>query len=395
MHVMRSPKLLLATLAATVLLLTVPSPAFAADCSKTSVGYTALPDLATGTYKGEPGGLYPGGVNEPPAAYADAGRRAAAQIVPLDAAGVPSASGKVVLLSIGMSNTTQEFSTFVAMAKADPLRAASVVVVDGAQGGQDARVWAKADAATWTVVDDRLRSAGVTAAQVQAVWLKQAVARVQGDFATTTRELTDLLGTIVTNAAQRYPNLRQVFVSPRTYAGYATTQLNPEPYAYESGFAVRALAARSIAAPTARPWIGWGPYLWTDGTAGRADGFTWTCDDAAPDGTHPSTSGRRKVAELLQRFFDTSPFAAWYHGGAPGATISPGPVPSAARTRPPRAPAATPSPTDAALLEVDETPDMSLFAGVEDASDVWPWVLGGVALLVFGGATFLLTRRKV
>ncbi len=110
-------------------------PAAAADCSRTSVGFTALPDLGTGTYKGEVGGFSPGGTNEPPAAYADAGLRASRAIVPRDAQGRPDPNGKIVLLSVGMSNATQEFSAFVAMARSDAKRDPHVVVVDGAQGG--------------------------------------------------------------------------------------------------------------------------------------------------------------------------------------------------------------------------------------------------------------------
>lgn len=374
MHGMRSPKLLLAALVLTpTLLLASPVRADAADCSKASVGLTALPDLASGTYKGEPGGLYPGGTNEPPRAYAAEGIRAAAEIVPLDAGGAPSATGKVVLMSIGMSNTTQEFSGFVGASKTDPSRASHVVVVDGAQGGQDARVWADRGAKAWGVAEDRLRVSGVTPAQVQAIWLKQAVIGPRGDFATSTRELTDLLATIVSNATQRYPNLKQVFVSSRTYAGYATTQLNPEPYAYESGFAVRDLIARSIAAPTSRPWIGWGPYLWTNGTAGRSSGFTWTCDDVAQDGTHPSPSGRNKVARLLSEFFGTSTYAAWYRGDAPSPVAS---------EEPPLSERATDGSDDAATTSV----------GAD--ADLWRWAIAGAAFvgMMVAGWVFLLRR---
>jgi hypothetical protein len=386
MHGMRPLTLLLRSALVVTGLLAVPQPALASDCSRTSVGHDALPDLVSSTYKGEPGGLYVG-TNEPPAAYAEAGRRAGAQVVPLDAQGKPSASGKVVLLSIGMSNTTQEFSAFVTLARTDAMRAASVVVVDGAQGGQDARVWAKADAQVWSIADQRLQASGVSAAQVEAVWLKQAVAGPRGDFPTSTRELTDLLDSIVRAAAQRYPQLRQVFLSPRTYAGYATTSLNPEPYAFESGFADRALVMRSVASPDARPWIGWGPYLWTDGTRGRSDGFVWTCADTREsDGTHPSPSGQQKVAQLLQAFVDSSPFTAWYRGASTIPSQSPGPGATAAPTSR-AAPIAAPTVPAA-------TESAPIVAGAEDRADRSPLVFLGAAVVVLFASTALLVRMR-
>jgi hypothetical protein len=104
-----------------------------------------------------------------------------------------------------------------------------------------------------------------------------------------------------------------VYLSSRTYAGYATTTLNPEPIAYESGFAVRWLIRDRIENTLGGPWLGWGPYLWTDGTKGRRDGLVWTCADVAADGTHPSPQGRAKVAGLLLRFFTTDPTARdWF-----------------------------------------------------------------------------------
>lgn len=375
-------------------LLAVPAvPAAAADCSRTSVGFVALPDLEAGAYKGEPGGLYRG-TNDPPTPYADAGRAAASAIVPLDAQGSPSASGKVVLLSIGMSNTTAEFSTFVGLAKQDPARATSVVVVDGAQGGQDARAWARADAAAWSIADQRLRAGGVTPAQVEAVWLKQAVAGPRGDFPTTSRELADLLDAIVRVAAQRYPQLRQVFLSPRTYAGYATTTLNPEPYAYESGFADRAVIMRSVAAATARPWIGWGPYLWTDGTRGRSDGLTWTCADVQSDGTHPSASGQQKVAQMLLAFFDGSAFTPWYRG-----TAAPAPTAAPTATAVPRRSAGpdrqTPTPEVAEpTAAASAAPDASLIAGLNDLAEQQPLALVGGAFLALAISTALISRVR-
>ena len=70
-------------------------------------GRVPLPQLGIGTYKGFVGGLYPAGANVEPAAHAAAGQSRAQAIVPLDTSGAPSTGGKIVLLSLGMSNTTQ------------------------------------------------------------------------------------------------------------------------------------------------------------------------------------------------------------------------------------------------------------------------------------------------
>src|SRR5438552_12484158 len=45
----------------------------AAHPSRESTGFVALPDLGKGNYKGEQGGLYPGGSNKPPASHLKAG----------------------------------------------------------------------------------------------------------------------------------------------------------------------------------------------------------------------------------------------------------------------------------------------------------------------------------
>src|SRR5581483_1034790 len=52
--------------------------------ARESTGLVPLPDLGAGMYKGEQGGLYPGGANVPPKAHLDAGLKLAQQVVPLD-----------------------------------------------------------------------------------------------------------------------------------------------------------------------------------------------------------------------------------------------------------------------------------------------------------------------
>src|SRR5205814_2282296 len=81
-----------------------------------SIGIKPLTELGSETYKGESGGLYGNGRNDPPAQQQEAAKKAIAKIQPLDAQGKPTASGKIGLVSIGMSNTTMEFSVFKKLA---------------------------------------------------------------------------------------------------------------------------------------------------------------------------------------------------------------------------------------------------------------------------------------
>ena len=204
-----------------------------------------------------------------------------------------------------MSNTTQEFSAFVRAAGRDKELSPRVALVDGAQGGQTASRIADESANFWKVVDDRLGAAGVTAKQVQVVWMKQANAGPKREFPAEADALQKDLAKIVEILAKRFPNLRVVYLSSRIYAGYATSPLNPEPHAYESAFAVRGLILDQVklGAKATGPVLLWGPYLWGDGTKARKDGLAWKKEDLGNDGTHPSDSGRQKVADLLLAFF--------------------------------------------------------------------------------------------
>lgn len=298
-----------------------PSPAQAPTgqgCARTSVGFTPLTE--PGNYHGQATGLYGDLAGSPPAVHLSAGVLIARDIGPLDAEGRPSASGRYAFISVGMSNTTQEFSAFKPMADGDGSRDPRLIIVDGAQGGMTASQWANAGCSCWTVLDERLASASISARQVAVAWIKLADSQPGEGWPAHAQRLRDETTTVLRQLKSRFPNLRLAYLSSRIYAGYATTTLNPEPYAYESGFAMRwvidaqvkgALAFEGPAA--AAPWIAWGPYLWADGTRARGDGLAWACSDFQADGTHPSGSGREKVAARLLDFVRTDPTAReWY-----------------------------------------------------------------------------------
>ncbi len=138
------------------------------------------------------------------------------------------------------------------------------------------------------------------------------------------------------------PNLRIVYLSSRIYAGYASTPLNPEPYAYESAFSVRWLIQDQIRgkpelnydparAEAKSPLLLWGPYLWGDGlTPRKTDGLVWERKDLSQrDGTHPGDpSGREKVAQMLLKFFKTDPTARLWFTEGDAAAKAPGPTTS-------------------------------------------------------------------
>ncbi len=308
------------------------------------VGRVALTDMGGGRYLGQfPGGLYPGS-NTLPAVHGSTGAARANAVQPVDTNGTPSPSGRYVLVSIGMSNTSAEFcctaSTFVGQAAADPsVNHTRLVIINGAIDGAGAGAWdSPTDPDYDRIRDTLLTPQGLGERQVQVAWVKVAHTSPTVSLPSTSADAYFLetdLGEIIRALRVRYPNLRQVFISSRIYAGYAATTLNPEPYAFESGFSVKWVvqaqidqmnSGGTIVDPRAgnlnyntavAPWIGWGPYLWADGTNPRSDGLTWVRADFASDGTHPSSSGVAKVAGLLMTFFKTSSVArCWFLVGA-------------------------------------------------------------------------------
>ena len=300
-------------------------------------GMIPLTDMGSQTYLGFSGGLYPNASNTMPAAHHTAGVNIANSIEPLDLSGNPSPSGNYVMVSVGMSNTTQEFCsqdtelpcddwTFMGQALNDPaVNTSNLVIVNGARGGQAADSWERADDDNYDrIINDKLIPQGLSAAQVQIAWVKVANRLPETSLPAANADayrLEEQNAKIVRALRANFPNLKMVFLSSRIYAGYATTILNPEPYAYESAFGVKwAIEAQinqmsgggedDIAGNldyTETAWIGWGAYMWADGLNPRSDGLFWERDDLESDGTHPSPFGEEKVGAQLLDFFKNSP----------------------------------------------------------------------------------------
>jgi len=332
-----------------VLMLNGASP-LRADCGLTETGFVPLNDLGGGIYQRgtgpgheQPGGLYPGGSNQRPAAHEAAGVGMAGKIQPLNSAGQADPNGKIVLVSIGMSNTSQEFDaegpmSFKPRMDADPSKNPRLLLVNGAQGGQAALQWANSNT-PWNVLKSSLAAAGAAPAQVQAAWIKLAMlvpgnlippgeTSADENFPFHATVLANNIRTVTERLKSEFPNLKIAYLSSRIRAydlyplpGHKT--INPEPFAYESGFGVRFLLEKQINGmasnfnpangPVVAPWLSWGPYLWADGMVPRSDGLIYQCSDLDGDFVHPDPGAAAKVADQLIAHFKNDPTAApWF-----------------------------------------------------------------------------------
>jgi len=276
-------------------------------------------DLGSGTYLGEEGGLYPSGSNVRPADHDAAGVSIAQGIQPLDANGNSDPNGKYVLISIGNSETQQEFLQFLGDVGADPSTNPHLVVVNGAQDALVASDWANITTGAWSTLSDiLLPQAGVTSNQVVAAWIKAfdiPSGTFPGDEAATQADLES----IAQNLHTLFPNIKLAYYASRIYGGYANTTESTqdgEPDSYQTGFPIKwaiqdqlnGLAALNFdpTKGTVRaPWLSWEAYDWANGMLARSDGLVWTCQDFL-DGGHPSAPvGREKDANLLLTFLKT------------------------------------------------------------------------------------------
>lgn len=325
------------------------SVAEAANCANGYVGgLTAITDLGGGTYQGQQGGLYPGGSNTVPSSHAATGLSLSNTIEPLNSSGQPSAGGRIGLIAIGVSITSDDFGAFIDLVAADSRVSPNVTLVDGAVGGHPIDTWLDPAGVPWGIVDDRLASAGVAHSQVQVAWIMLPDRNpFPMPFPSEQLAYKAKLATVVRELKARFPNLDLGYVSSHPYTGYADEHANFEPIAYQHGFGVKWLIEDQIGGvanlnpnPSAgivtSPWLAWGPYTWANGVGpdglvggqpGRADGLEWACSDFIADGVHPSSTGKAKSAAMLLAHFTSAPTSCpWFL--AEGVACGSAPVPT-------------------------------------------------------------------
>ena len=306
-----------------------------------------LNDLGPRTYKRSPGtwgskgGLYKEGSNQRPTHHDMAGQAIAATVITprgQDGSPTPAPDGKIGLLSIGMSNAQLEFSgskdAFISRANGngpnpDLAKDSNVVLVNAAKAGKGAAEWANLNDDAWMHAMDKVTAANLSAAQIQVVWMEHTLKFPTGSFQDSEQLLQGYLTTIAKNVLTEFSNCKIIFLSTRTESYTITLPHNPEPYAYETGFANKLTIQAQTdhtelcfddpthfysCDPVVAPYICWGPYFWIDGPTPRSDGKTWNCSDLeSDDWVHPTACGIHKVADQLLAFFETNPIATpWY-----------------------------------------------------------------------------------
>ncbi|OGV96225.1 hypothetical protein A2W24_03550 [Microgenomates group bacterium RBG_16_45_19] len=307
--------------------------------------YEAFPDYS--------GGLYPYGANVRPPTHEAAGVAIANQIQPLDTDGDPDPNGQIGMLAIGMSNTKQEFDTFLRLfdEPSDPHSSQvnpQLKVVDGALGGGVLEIWSNPNHQSyptyWQYLDDQLTLANLDPNQVQIVWIKITEMDYLAAFPDNILRYEDRIKTLIkAEVYRRFPYAKITYLSSRTRAhAYHIGNLNPEPYSFETGLGVRAVIEDQLNGtdlnydpaygPVIAPYLSWGPYLWIDGLNPRlTDGRTWTKEYVFDnDCVHPMDVAKAEVAAMLWEFFSTDTTTTpWFLADElPTPTPTPLPTPS-------------------------------------------------------------------
>jgi hypothetical protein len=294
----------------------------------TSVPLVPITDLGTGTYMGFEGGLYPNGSNIRPAAHDAAGVSIANSIQPLDANGVPNPNGLYAMLSLGPSDTQQEFIELMLLGNAEPAKNSHLVLVNGAQPKGVATAWTNPNSTFWsTLINSTLPSAGVTANQVAVAWVQTLDLGLSGTYPNDMTSTQGDLETVARTLHTKFPNLVIAYYTSRIYGGYGNgvNTYDPEPFAYDLGWAVKGVIQDQINGASSlnynpnngtvmAPWLAWGPYYWANGLLARNDGLVWACPELKNDGLHPQNPlGRQKVASALLNFLKTDTTSApWF-----------------------------------------------------------------------------------
>ena len=265
-----------------LVLVALAAPAFGANCVATST--SLLPSTYTRS-----------------AETLAAGLAALALVEPLDAAGLPSPTGKRGLLLIGMSNANQVGGGVRNWYHQDTRRDPKTVYVNGAQNGKAALEWANPADVAWTTAAALVTQGGMTPLQIQWAHVVMAI-----KYPATNGPMTEAhVRMIVDHLLLTYPNIRGIWLSGLNYMGYSTSTLSLEPYVHGDSLLMASLVGTL---PVWSDFLDW----WSPGAAPNpVTGLAWACGDAQKDGVHPAITGRSRLGLLVMDRWRVDPVMSW------------------------------------------------------------------------------------
>ena len=231
--------------------------------------------------------------------------------------GAPSVTpvdGVIGLVCIGMSNSNQECDDFIAKLAGEFAGQVNpqVRVVNCAVPGNAIEKWNDPayDKLWEKCIQQRIPQAGLRPDQIRVVWHKAA------DMFTTDASgaafppypdpnadyfhFYENLTTFAARLHEKLPSVKAVYVTSRSYGGFADKESRGEPHSYEEGLALNQWLKDHLQVDGV--WYGWGPYLWAPDCATGAVNGRGVCyerGDYREDGIHPEHGARDKISQML------------------------------------------------------------------------------------------------
>lgn len=258
-------------------------------------------DVGTGTYKGLSLGLYENAI--------------APTVTPVE--------GVIGLVCIGMSNAKQECDDFISKLVGEWAGQVNpqLRVVNCAVPGNAIERWNDpAYDKLWNGCERKIQQAGLHPDQIRVVWHKAANMFTTDANGTALPPYPDSnsdyfhfyenLTTFAARLHEKLPSVQAVYVTSRSYGGFASKDSRGEPHSYEEGLALNQWLKDHPVVDGV--WYGWGPYIWApDCAAGMVNGsgVCYEREDFRADGIHPEQGARDKISQMLHARFSAF---EWY-----------------------------------------------------------------------------------
>ena len=229
----------------------------------------------------------------------------------------PNDSYHTFLVCIGMSNAFQQCEHWIRVqnnALSDQINS-DLIIINCAVGSHAIERWNNEsyDDLLWNSCDRQLKLNNISNTDNVYVWHKAAMQFLTEYDESGTRQLLSSekayesllveLSTFSERIVEKMPYVSTVFVSGRSYGGFATNIERGEPYSYENNLAINEWVQNNPSVKGVMYMLG--PSLWGPNCANATNlsQFCYQRSDYSPDGVHMSMQGRSKVVRILNEFF--------------------------------------------------------------------------------------------